>query len=96
MTLSCYLQGAIHHDDAPAHKDLSVKQFLVQESITEMEHPPNSPYLASDDFWLFPEIKSALKGRRFQNIEDIQKKKRDDGTESCSTTAVPKMFPTVY
>jgi hypothetical protein len=29
--------------------------------------------LAPNDFWLFPEIKSTLKGQRFQNIEDIQK-----------------------
>jgi hypothetical protein len=38
--------------------------------------------------------KSALKGRRFQDIEDIQKK-CDDGTEGGSTTGVPEMFPTV-
>jgi hypothetical protein len=29
--------------------------------------------LALNDFWLFPEIKSALKGQRFWDIEDIQK-----------------------
>jgi hypothetical protein len=26
-------------DNAPAHKALSVKQFLVQKSIAEIEHP---------------------------------------------------------
>jgi hypothetical protein len=31
--------------------------------------------LTLNDFWLFPEIKSALKGQIFQDIEDIQKKK---------------------
>jgi hypothetical protein len=31
------------------------------------------PYLFLNDLWLFPEIKFALKGWRFQNIEDIQK-----------------------
>jgi hypothetical protein len=30
----------LHHDSAPAHKVPSVKQFLTQQSITEMEHPP--------------------------------------------------------
>jgi hypothetical protein len=30
----------LRHDNAPAHKALSVKQFLAQKSITEMEHPP--------------------------------------------------------
>jgi hypothetical protein len=28
--------------------------------------------LALNDFWLFPKIKSALKGQRFQHTEDIQ------------------------
>jgi hypothetical protein len=49
--------------------------------------------LTLDDFKLFPEIKSALKGRRFQDNEDIEKS--DDATESYSTTGVPKMIPAV-
>jgi hypothetical protein len=81
----------LHHDSAPTHK--AVKQFLAKTSITEMEHLPYSPDLASSEFWLFPKIKSALKGRNFKPIEDI--KKCDDGTGSCSTTGVPKLFPTV-
>jgi hypothetical protein len=40
-----------------------------------MEHPPYFPCLAPNDFWLFPELKSALKEQRVQDIEDIQKKK---------------------
>jgi hypothetical protein len=51
----------LHHGNAPANKALSVKQFLDQ-NIAEMEHPPCSPDFALNDFWLFPEIKSALKG----------------------------------
>jgi hypothetical protein len=38
-----------------------------------MEHPPHSTHLAPNDFWLFPEVKSALRGQRFQDIEGIQK-----------------------
>jgi hypothetical protein len=30
-----------------------------------MEHPPHSPDLVPNDFWLFPKIKSALKGRKW-------------------------------
>jgi hypothetical protein len=37
-----------------------------------MEHPPYSPELAPNDLWLFPEVKSALKGR-FQVTEEIQR-----------------------
>jgi len=63
----------LHNDNAPAHKALSVKQFVAQKFITEMEHPLYSPDLALNDFWLFPKIKYVLKGRRFQDTEDIQK-----------------------
>jgi hypothetical protein len=47
-----------------------------KKSITEMEHPPYFPDLDPNDFWLFLKIKSAIKGRRLQDIEDIQKKKK--------------------
>jgi histone-lysine N-methyltransferase SETMAR len=63
----------LHNDNAPAHNTLSVKQFLAQKSITEMEHPPHSPYLAPNDSWLFPKVRFALKGPRFHDIEDMQK-----------------------
>jgi hypothetical protein len=52
---------------------LSIKQFLTQKSINEMDYPPFFPDLALNDFWLFPKIKFALKGQRFLDIEDIQK-----------------------
>jgi hypothetical protein len=48
--------------------------------------------MAPNDFFLLPKIKSALNRQIFQDIEDIQKKKKcDNCTESCSTTGVPKM-----
>jgi hypothetical protein len=52
----------LHHDNAPANKLLSVKHFLAQKLITEMEHPPCYSDLAPDDLWLFPKVKSALEG----------------------------------
>jgi len=45
----------------------------IHKLITEMEHSTYSLHLAPNDFWLFPKIKSALKGRRFQDTENIQK-----------------------
>jgi hypothetical protein len=44
--------------------------------------------LDPNDFWLFPKIKSALRGRKYQDIGDIK-------NESYYTTGVPKIFPTV-
>jgi hypothetical protein len=52
----------LHHDNAPAHRELSVKQFLAQKSITEMKYPPCSLDLFPNDLRLFPKIKCALKG----------------------------------
>jgi hypothetical protein len=63
----------LHHDNAPAYKVLSVKQFLAQKSITKMEYPPCSPDFDLNDFWLFQKLNSALKGRKFQD-NDFQKK----------------------
>jgi hypothetical protein len=40
----------LYHDNAPTYKALSVKQCLVQKSITEMEHLPFSSDLAPNDF----------------------------------------------
>jgi hypothetical protein len=34
------------------------------------------PYLVPNDFWLFQKMKSSLRRLRFQDIEDIQKKKK--------------------
>ena len=45
---------------------ISVKSFLVKQQITKVTQPSNSPDLASCDLWLFPKLKSPLKGKRFQ------------------------------
>jgi hypothetical protein len=37
-----------------------------------VDHPPYSPDPAPCDCWPFPELKNALKGRRFDDISDIQ------------------------
>jgi hypothetical protein len=62
----------LHHYNASAYKALSIKQILNQISITEMQHLPCYPNFPTNDFWLFSKIKSALKGRVFQVIEDIK------------------------
>jgi hypothetical protein len=41
--------GIFHHDNAPANKTLSDKQYLAQKSITEMEHPPYFTGFAPND-----------------------------------------------
>jgi hypothetical protein len=43
----------LHHDNVPAHKALSVKQFLTKNSMTQLLHLPYSPDLTLCDFFLF-------------------------------------------
>ena len=65
----------LHQDNGPAHNALSVKQFLANKNITVLEHPPYSPDLAPYDFYLFPKIKSVLKGTHFVSVENVKAKK---------------------
>jgi len=37
-----------------------------------MDHPPYLPDLAPCDFWLFQKLNKALKGKRFDDLSDIQ------------------------
>jgi hypothetical protein len=45
---------------------------LAKKSILKLDDPPYSPDLALRNFWLFPKLKTALKGHRFSGIADIQ------------------------
>ena len=61
------------HDNVPSHNAIIVKQFLAQWKVTVLDHPPYPPDLAPADYFLFPKVKSHLKGRLFDSISDIQK-----------------------
>jgi len=41
----------LHHDNAPAHTALSVREFLATKQITVLEHATYSPDLAPSDFF---------------------------------------------
>jgi len=51
--------------------------------MTVLEHPAYSLDLAPSDFFLFPKIKEILKGRHFDDIDDIR----------INTTAALKAIP---
>ncbi|GFS76418.1 histone-lysine N-methyltransferase SETMAR [Trichonephila clavipes] len=55
-----------------AHTALVVRQFLAANGVVKLDHPPYSPDLAHADFFPLPRLKSALKGKRFTDITDIQ------------------------
>ncbi|UYV72043.1 hypothetical protein LAZ67_9001628 [Cordylochernes scorpioides] len=57
----------LHHDNAPAHTSLLVRDFLAKNNTQMMPQPPYSPDLAPCDFFLFPKLKRPMKGRRVVN-----------------------------
>jgi hypothetical protein len=48
------------------------EEVLATKQITVLEHPAHSPDLAPSDFLLFSKIKEMLKGRHFDDIDDIR------------------------
>src|SRR6187551_2322297 len=63
----------LHHDNAPCHTAISIRELLNSKRITVVPQPPYSPDLSPCDFFLFPKLKHVLKGRHFGTLENIQK-----------------------
>ena len=63
----------LHHDNAPAHTALSIREFLAKKNIPVLPHPPYSPDPAPCDFYLFCKLKLKLKCLHFGTMENIQK-----------------------
>lgn len=60
----------LHHDNASCHKSAETNNFLEGQKIELTGHPPYSPDLAPNDFYLFPNIKNKLRGQRFSSREE--------------------------
>ena len=71
-----------HHDNAPAHNALEIREFLAKQNIAVLKQTFYSPDLAPCDFFLFPKLKEVIKGTRFRNAEAIK-------------TAVTREFPAI-
>jgi hypothetical protein len=62
----------LRHDNAPCHVAVSAREFFAKHSIPVVPHTPYSPHLAPCYFFLFPSLKSTLKGKRLQDGAEIQ------------------------
>ncbi|UYV63689.1 hypothetical protein LAZ67_2005309 [Cordylochernes scorpioides] len=62
----------LHVDNARSHTAHVVLQFLAKHSTIHIPHPPYSPDLAPNDFFLYSILKMKLKGRKFDNVDMIQ------------------------
>ena len=60
----------VHHDNAGSHTSAQTSAFLTGQNVELMGHPPYSPDLASNDFFLFPHIKKKMRGQRYSSSED--------------------------
>ena len=54
------------------HASQLVQSVLAKHQITQVTQPSYSPDLVPCDFWLFPKLKSPLKGKKFQTVDEIQ------------------------
>jgi hypothetical protein len=70
--LWCNQNWFLHHDNVPTHLSLKTTEFVTNNNMVIVPHPPYSPYLAPCDFALFPKLKMKLKGQHFETVSDIQ------------------------
>lgn len=60
-----------HHDNAPAHTSIVAMAKINDLKFELMPHPPYSPDLAPSDYYLFPNLKKWLGGKRFADNEEV-------------------------
>ncbi|UYV62851.1 hypothetical protein LAZ67_2002151 [Cordylochernes scorpioides] len=68
----------LHHDNAPAHTSLLVRDFLAKNNTLMMPQSPYSPDLAPCDFFLFPKLKRPVKGRRYATLDEIKTASKEE------------------
>ncbi|KAL7726572.1 hypothetical protein ACLKA6_010437 [Drosophila palustris] len=60
-----------HQDNAPAHKSVVAMMKLCELHYEILPNPPYSPDLAPCDYYLFPNLKKWLGGKKFQSNEQV-------------------------
>jgi histone-lysine N-methyltransferase SETMAR len=64
-------QVLLHQDNAPSHNAASTRLEISLLDFQILEHAPYSPDMAPMDFRVFPTVKSALKGRKFDSFQEL-------------------------
>ncbi|CAH2016515.1 unnamed protein product [Acanthoscelides obtectus] len=60
----------LHQHNASSHTAQKTRQYLTEENVELLDHPPYSPDLSPNDFVTFPKIKNRLRSQRFQSPEE--------------------------
>jgi len=63
----------LHQDTARPHTAQLTRKTINKMGWEVLSHPPYSPDLAPCDFHLFGPLKKALRGKKFQDNEDVKK-----------------------
>ena len=61
----------LHQGNAPAHKSLVAMSAAHDCGFELIDHLPYSPDLAPLDYFLFPNLKKNLAGKRYESDEDV-------------------------
>lgn len=75
------------HDNAPVHTAAITQAAIRDAGLTFVDHPPYSPDLAPSDFWLFNHLKKHLRGKIFNDEEEIC-----DSVEQFLSSRTPDFF----
>lgn len=61
-----------HDDNAPSHTSIIAQAKKHELGFELLPHPPYSPDLAPSDYYLFPNLKRWLCGKRFLSNEEVE------------------------
>jgi hypothetical protein len=61
----------LHHANAPSHSLQQIQTSLAEHNIPVVQQAPYSPDMIPYNFWLFPHLKTQLKGPQFEPQDNI-------------------------
>ena len=63
-----------HHDNAPSHNVIVIREHLAKNETNTIQQPPNAPDLTPCDFFLFGQLKKLLRGTRYSTRDEVMEK----------------------
>lgn len=60
------------HDNARPHKAVVTREKIAHLNFEVLNHPPYSPDLAPSDFYLFRSLEHTLRGKKFNNVKEVE------------------------
>jgi histone-lysine N-methyltransferase SETMAR len=61
----------LHHSNVRPHTNLRTREAITKLQWTVLPHPLYSPDLAPSDYHLFGPLKDAIRGKRFEDDEEV-------------------------